>query len=49
MYRGGVNGKRFDKLTIINDNIPKTKHETMMSAEWKIQLLNQLAESLPNR
>lgn len=48
MYRGGVTGNRFERLTIIKDNIPKTRHETIMSAEWNIQLLNQLADSFPN-
>ena len=49
MYRGGVTGNRFEMLTIIKENIPRSKQATMMSAEWNIQLLNQLAESFPNR
>ena len=49
MYRGGVTGNRFEMLTIIKENIPRSKQATMMSAEWKIQLLNQLAEPFPNR
>lgn len=49
MILGGVTGKRFERLTIIKENIPKRRQAAIINAEWKIQFVNQLSDAWANR
>ena len=45
MYRGGVTGNRFVNRIMMSESIPRSRHATIIKAEWKIQLVSQLSDS----